>query len=209
MAASVENTNPISFMPYYEKSTEVRTLANSLLSEFATHTPLLDAKVAISYMLAFPCLDESGSPMEDAITKGGVKCLGLTRKNPTRQRKEGLADATITLDGPYWDGADEPERRSLLDHELEHVSVVEEGTSTEGQIIYKRDNAGRPVIRLRKHDIETGWFKSVAERHGAHAQERIQAKQILDTYGQYFWPDVISALNPKSRTSALEIGVRR
>ncbi len=33
---------------------------------------------------------------------------------------------------------------------------------------------GRPQLKLRKHDVEVGWFKCVAERNGAASLERIQ-----------------------------------
>lgn len=192
-------------MPSFEKADrEVIRMAEELISQF--HKQLSEAAVRITYMIAWPCLDESGSPMEDAITKGGMKCLGLTRKNATRHRKEGLADATITLDGPYWDLAETEQRRSLLDHELQHIAVVPDGQNDKGEAVYKRDNAGRPIIKLRKHDLEIGWFKACAVRHGVYSQERMQANQLMADNGQYFWPDIIAIVSARgSRTQKLEL----
>ena len=178
-------------------------MGDSLLREFETYKPLLEAKVSVTYMLAWPLLDENGEPIEEALTKGGMKVLGLCRKNATRHRKEGLADCTITLDGPHWEETEDPEKRALLDHELYHIAVVPDGKATDGKQLYKRDNANRPVTKLRKHDVEVGWFKAIAERHGAHSQERIQAARIVEVAGQFFFPQFMQTAGV-SRSSNLE-----
>jgi hypothetical protein len=43
---------------------------------------------------------------------------------------------------------------------------------------------------LRKHDIEVGWFAVVAGRNGGASLEIEQAKAIMDSYGQLFWPAI-------------------
>jgi hypothetical protein len=53
------------------------------------------------------------------------------------------------------------------------------------------DDLGRPKLRMRKHDINFGWFNQVAKRHGSASQERIQARMILDEAGQFYWPDLV------------------
>lgn len=155
-------------------------MAKSLIAEFETHAPLADAGVKIDFMFAFPDFDEStGEPTNDALTKNGVKALGITRKLPPKDRAKGLGDAEVCLDGYWWDNNDEDDRRALLDHELHHIAVTA-----------KRDDLGRPILKMRKHDVEIGWFHVVAQRHGSTSQERRQAKIIFDCYGQYYWPDI-------------------
>ena len=51
---------------------------------------------------------------------------------------------------------------------------------------------GRPELKLRKHDHEFGWFERVAQRHGAHSQERIQAARMMDSSGQAYWPEIFA-----------------
>lgn len=65
------------------------------------------------------------------------------------------------------------------------------------------DDLGRPKLKMRKHDVEIGWFKIIAERHGAHSIERQQAKIIFDTMGQSFWPGLVS-----QHTDAAEVSAR-
>jgi hypothetical protein len=51
-----------------------------------------------------------------------------------------------------------------------------------------RDDLKRPKLKLRKHDVEVGWFAIVAGRHGSASLEIEQAKAVMDSYGQLFWP---------------------
>lgn len=162
---------------------EVAEMANSILCEFESHQPLLDAKVKFDFVFAFPEYDEAtGEPMGDAITKNGVPCNGLCRIMPLKDRAMGRGDVEITICAEFWKEASDEERRALLDHELHHASVV---IDKRGVV---KDDLGRPKIKLRKHDFEVGWFKVIAQRHGMHSQERLQAAQVMNDMGDYFWP---------------------
>lgn len=160
-------------------------MAAGILCEFESHQPLLNSKVSVDYVFAFPDRDENGTAIGNAITKGGQKCLGLCRKIPLKDRAMGRADAEITLDGDWWAGAKPQEARALLDHELHHIAIK---IDKRGVV---RDDLQRPVLQMRKHDYEFGWFKVIAERHGLYSQERIQAKLMADEAGQYFWPQFL------------------
>ena len=179
-------------MPTFQKDTgEVKKLASKLISRFPDNEPL--AKANIDYVFAFADLDETtGEPINDALTKGGMRALGIARKLPLKDRTMGRGDAEISLDGDWWKEADEDSQAALLDHELHHIVVTE-----------KRDNLGRPIIKLRKHDIEFGWFSTIAARHGAVSMERVQAKQILDVYGQLIFPQL--AATGEGRATKLEV----
>lgn len=198
-------------MPYYRKCPKsVRDMAQNLLSRFETHKPLLDAGVTIDFVFAFPDLDENGMALNDALKKGGVKCLGLAKVIPNDRRAKGESDAEIKLDAPHWDAIDQDEQEAILDHELHHLSPVQDGTNTEGNPIFKLDPNGRPKIKMRKHDAEFGWFKIIAERHGRYSIEQIQANWLMAENGQYFWPDIVNALKSNgsaktSRTQKLEL----
>jgi hypothetical protein len=164
---------------------EVRELANEILCEFETHKPLLDAKVSFDFVFAFAEIDEQTQELVgNALTKNGVKALGIARKISLKDRALGRADAEVALDGNWWKDATVEERRGLLDHELHHFAVR---VDKRGLV---RDDLGRPVLKMRKHDYEFGWFKSVAARHGPHSQERLQAAEIMCDSGQYFWPGI-------------------
>lgn len=160
-------------------------MATSILCEFPSHKPLLDARVTTDYVFAYAELDEkTGEPIGDAIKHNGVKALGLCRKIPLKDRALGRADTEITLDGQWWESASDEDRRALLDHELHHIAVK---TDKRGLV---RDDIGRPMVQLRKHDFEVGWFTVIASRHGAHSQEQQQAAKVMLDMGQFFWPEI-------------------
>lgn len=161
----------------------VEKLAATILSKHESHRPLLDAKVTVDFVFAYPEYDEkTGEPLADALTKNGVKALGVTRKIPLKDRALGRADAEIAIDGDWWGKAPEEEQEALLDHELNHLAIK---IDKRGLVT---DDLGRPMIQLRKHDVDCGWFKIVAERNGTHSIEQQQAKRILDEFGQYIFP---------------------
>lgn len=177
-------------MPTYQPANaDVKELANSIIGRFESHQPLLDAEVQFDYVFAFPDYDEDGAAKNEAIKKNGVKALGLCRILPLKDRAMGRGDVEITLDGEWWQDANEQERAALLDHELHHAEVKKQN----GCVVI--DDLRRPKIKLRKHDVEIGWFNIIAERHGAFSQECQQAKSMMDYHGQLYWPD-IAAENP-------------
>lgn len=186
-------------MPYFQKADEpIRELAVEILCKFDTHKPLLDAKVKVDIVLAF-CdrHEETGEPLNDALTKNGIKCLGICRKLPPKDRAMGRGDAEVALDGDWWQDANPEERAALLDHELHHIAVkLKKG-------VLQQDAQGRPQLFLRKHDVEVGWFGIIAARHGAASQERIQAARVMDAQGQLYWPEIHGKIAelPKKRSA--------
>lgn len=163
----------------------VTEMANALLLEYETHGPILDARVKIDFVFAYGARDDNDQRIGHALTKNGIQCLGITRKIPLKDRALGRGDAEIALDGDWWEEASEKEQKALLDHELHHLSVK---IDKRGLV---RDDLNRPVIVLRKHDFEFGWFTIIAERHGQHSQERKYAAAMMDAAGQCFWPEMV------------------
>lgn len=163
-------------MPIYERcDPSVFDLAQTLRAQYPEHEALDVAKVRIDYVFARSKRDEDNNKLDDAITHHGTKCLGLASIRNLKARTLMEFDAEILLDADHWDVCGEPQRRALLDHELFHFGVTD-----------KIDDLRRPVLRMRKHDVEFGWFATVAARHGSQSIERIQAKAIVDQFGQYF-----------------------
>jgi len=173
-------------MPTFAKAdSEVSEIASELLCKFETHLLTLNAKVKIDYVFARGDVDsDSGARLNDAIRKDGRRIFGQARIINLKDRAMGRGDCEIILDADYWDEIDDLQRRALLDHELHHITVK---CDKRGVV---RDDLGRPKLKLRKHDVEFGWFSIIAARHGAASIERIQSRSIADNYGQYFWPDI-------------------
>lgn len=162
----------------------VAALAGEILAEHESHKLTLDAKVKIDFVFAFSELNDQGIETKPALSKGGVKCNGICRKIPLKDRALDRGDVEISLDGRWWGEAGAAECRALLDHELHHIEVK----TDENGIC--RDDLQRPIIKLRKHDYEFGWFTIIAARHGKASGEVQQARTMMEKAGQYYWPDL-------------------
>ncbi len=172
-------------MSTYQKcDPSVKLMANEILHQYETHKPLINARVTIDFVFAYGERDDVGNLKTNAIMHHGHAAGGLCRKISLKDRAKGMADAEILLDGDNWKEMTEPEQKALLDHELHHIAVK---IDERGVLL---DDLKRPILQLRKHDVEIGWFKEIAARHGDAAPERLQARQIMLDYGQYFWPDI-------------------
>lgn len=155
---------------------EVADLLAELINEY--HPQIKDAGVTFDLLFAE---SDSGNP---------VKCRGRSAYAVVRiisplDRAKGMADAEIKIDMEKYEAfEDDDERRALLDHELEHVvPVVDDANGG-----FKRDDYGRPKLRMREHDVEVGWFAKIAERWGVKSVERKQARQIFDDHGNQLFP---------------------
>jgi hypothetical protein len=183
-------------MPSFQRcDPSVVALAAVLIGEFHEH---LQARgVAIDYLFAYADRDpKTGEQKGDAITVRGRRSLGRASLNGPKERARGLGDALILLDGDWWQTVDDPERRAVLDHELTHFAVPEEVV---------RDKQGRPKLVLREHDVEVGWFREVARRHGSHSAERRQAAELIERDGQLFFPELVAAGGGGGRFSKLDV----
>jgi hypothetical protein len=173
-------------MPTFSKCDKsVHQLATELIAKYPDHKPLEAVEIKLDLVFAFADTDEKGRPTNDALTKNGIRALGITRAVPLKDRALGRGDAEIALDGDWWKTASEDEQAALLDHELHHISLKADKS---GNIKY--DDLSRPLVKLLKHDVEVGWFKIIAARHGAASIERQQAKAIMDSQGQFYWPGI-------------------
>lgn len=173
-------------MSTYEKCpADIKEMAEEVLMEFPSYKELLEAKVKIDFLFAYAEVGEDGESKGHALTKHGIRALGICRKLGIKDRVMGRGDAEIAIDGDWWKEATPARRRALLDHELHHLMVK---VDDDGAVI--RDDLKRPKLKLRKHDVEVGWFAIVAGRHGSASIEIEQAKAVMDSYGQLFWPAI-------------------
>jgi hypothetical protein len=157
-------------------------MANSILCEFEPHKPLLQHRVKIEFIFAYASVNEKSAKISNAITRNGVRCLGISRIIPTKDRIAGRGDAEVTLDGDWWKDANNQKRRALLDHELHHVAIQLKGG------LPVTDDAGRPKLTMRRHDYDFGWFTIIAQRHGNFSIEVEQANRILMEQGEFYFP---------------------
>jgi hypothetical protein len=115
----------------------------------AHHPHLADAHIALAWRYGWT---------EDA---DGRLRLGQAKKASDLDFSLHAYDFVIILNSDAWNAAGftEAQMRALLDHELCHCQVSLDENGDE-----RRDVTGRPVWRMRKHDIEE--FQEIVERHG-------------------------------------------
>ena len=123
--------------------------------------------------------DESDEPV---LTHHGYPAAALVRVVGSRDRAAGLADAQIVVDRSVYAGLTTKQQYALLDHELHHLELV-----TDAKGVVRFDAQGRPRLKCRKHDWQMGWFDEIANRHGEHSMERLEAKQLVEASGQLYF----------------------
>lgn len=95
--------------------------------------------------------------------KDGLLVLGKCKKTSDLEKELHPFDFIVLLNREMWEALDEEQRLALVDHELCHAQVTLDGTEA------KRDDRGRIVYRVRKHDVEE--FREVVERHGLYKSD--------------------------------------
>lgn len=94
--------------------------------------------------------------------KDGILVLGKMKKATELERLSHGYDAFLLLNQEAWERFDDRQKRALIDHELEHLTVsLDEGTGEP-----KLDGHGKTRYRIRKHDVEE--FQAIISRHGCH-----------------------------------------
>jgi hypothetical protein len=128
----------------------------------------------------------------------GYPCAATVRATSVKDRTKGHADIEITIDEAQWLTMTDAQKDALLDHELEHVELVIKPKT--GRV--KLDSHGRPKIKMRKHDVQFGWFHSIAERHGIASGECQQAASLFLDGRQTFFAFIGNEGKVKTLTEA-------
>jgi len=142
-----------------------------VMDEFHPH--LRDAGLVIDLLLAHAATDVNGDTNGPALRLHGYACYATIRIIGLKDRVAGRGDAELLLDGDRCDTWSDEQLRAIFDHELTHLELQ---VSDQGNV--KRDDIERPLLRVRKHDHQFGWFDCVARRHGQHSIEVQQAQQL-------------------------------
>lgn len=150
------------------------------------HSELYEFEVTVDVLCAFA----DPETMESPVKVAGYPCLAKVRSVSYKDRVKGCADAEIIIDGDELKIWTERELDAILDHELTHLEITRDN---EGAV--KRDDLGRPKLKLRKHDVHFGWFDSIAKRYGDDAQEVKQAKSLVSDWE--FCQLYLPGFNPK------------
>lgn len=111
-----------------------------------------------------------------ALKHAGYPAAGVIRKTSTKERAAGRADAEMVLDYEHFQTLSPRQQDALLHHELYHLALDLDAKTKAP----KADAAGRPVLKLRKHDHQFGWFDETARLYGPDSGEVRQARSLLE-----------------------------
>lgn len=125
------------------------------------HSELHEARVALAWR-------KNQKPDKD-----GHLVLGKCQKVTDLMKEFAEYDFVIVLNYDVWN---DPEfskqmKLALLDHELCHAAIMEDGGE------HKYDERDRPVFRIRKHDVEE--FYAVVHRHGTYKRDLEKFAELL------------------------------
>jgi len=162
------------------------------------HPDLMAAGVTFGVLMVHPNLNKEGIATAPALKVKGqdYPALAEISINEPKNRLLGMADVKLLINAPAWDDEEPEGREACLDHELEHITVVEDEPMeieepVEGQpdqfrkVIrkqYRVDDNGLVVLRGREHDVYVGGFRSVIHRRGRHAIEA----RVIGGYAREF-----------------------
>lgn len=132
------------------------------------HKRLVDAKITFAVMLC-----------RGGLKLHGYLCAATVKINSLKDRAEGKADCTITLNDDGEGGfmaRPEQEREAIIDHEFVHLLPTGE-----------EDDAGRPALKMRLHDFDLGGFGEVIERHREAA---LEARALENAHKEWIQPEL-------------------
>jgi hypothetical protein len=126
---------------------EVYNMIGELISQF--HSQLADAKIVCCWMYDIKPDKDGNLRLGQCMKAGGV------------HREIHGYDFIILLNYNVWNNVEytSEQKKAQLDHELTHADVTLDKDGEE-----KLDEKGRPVWRVRKHDVED--FSEIIKRYG-------------------------------------------
>ena len=159
-------------MTTYEKCDgQTIQLLGQLIGKY--HSPIKEA--AVTFDLVFASKeDKDGNPLP-AVKLHGVAASAKVKITTLEDRARGIADVKIVIDRNQWNSAKPETRAAILDHELTHVTLKDEG---------EEDDLGRPKLKLRDHDWIAWGFDSIVERYKEFSPDYIAFYDAADHFRQ-------------------------
>lgn len=142
---------------YAKSDKELNALIREVMGKH--HPELKTAGVKVSTLLVEMDADDA----EGAVLKeGGAPTLGRIKIQNIPARVLGGGDALLEIDLHGFEELEPEQRIALVDHQLQHLELK---LDKHGAV--REDSAGRPMMRIRPHDIQIGFFSGVAARQCA------------------------------------------
>ena len=133
------------------------------------HPDLWSKRVKVAVLMVDPPRNSDGLVTGPALKHAGAPCAGVCSVASETIRVLCGVDAVIRIASDIWPDLGEDGQLALLDHELEHLEIVD------GQ---HRDE--RPKLGMVQHDYVLAGFRSVIKRHGPAALEVMSARAVRE-----------------------------
>ena len=174
----------------YEKAPNaIQAMVERAMEQY--HPDLAKLKVTIDTIIVsrldrIPGGEDGDTEAVHAMKRGGYPIDAKIGVTSLQDRARGIADAKLMIDGLEWNKATDRQRAALIDHELEHLDLVQlKPTKKEpDRTGPQRDDLGRACLKIRPHDWVLAGFQTVAERHGHHSHEALQFANFRAEYAQ-------------------------
>lgn len=164
---------------FRRSSASTRAILDKVMEMY--YPDLIEYKISIDLMDAFT---SDGKP---AVMHHGKPAYAVIKQVSLKDRAKGNGDVEITIDEYRFSQLSERSQMALLDHELHHLEFKLNKDDQRSV-----DDLGRFLFTMKPHDIEFGWFNTVAARWGSDSIESMQARDLNSD------PDFQSLyLNPK------------
>jgi hypothetical protein len=187
-------------MPYERCDDEVEELIQKVLKNWHKDRLFLKSvdEIDVGAIFYLAKTDANGEVIGPPLKLHGYTCAATIKVNSLKHRAQGLADATICIDGESWKDSSQERRISLIDHELEHLERVIKGDAP------AVDDLMRPLLRVKLHDWQLGGFRVIAERHREAAWEVEMAQDFATEYGQLLFPFAAKAADRLVAAAAVD-----
>lgn len=179
----IRKDRPVNFTIISEKDGGKTTEPYVLLAQMRkeNHSHIDEAKVALAWRHRVKS------------DKDGILKLGQCLKNSGVHRELANYDFIILLNKTAWDAFAMEQKLALLDHELCHIMPSEDKNGDQ-----VRDDLGRKLFRMRRHDIEE--FQEVVKRHGMYKKDLERFAEIVAKKQA----QPLFATEPRARVSAVQ-----
>lgn len=142
------------------------------------HTDLQDAGLKFDLI----SIADDDPEVDAPLKLHGYPCAAVVKAVDVKGRAMGRGDVEIVIDEARYLAMPDAQKDGLLDHEIEHIELQ---IGKKGRV--KLDCCRRPKVKMRLHDVDFGWFKVIAERHGAASMECKQASDLYIGGAQTFF----------------------
>lgn len=139
-------------------------------------------------VLMLSSVDKEGTPDGKYPLKwNGFAASAKVKLVPAKDRLFKNIDVEIHIDAHTWRAIDEAKQIAILDHEVEHVCVLD--TSDDSTENVNDDTKSKYKLKLKPDDYAIWGCESIIRRHGNNSMEVMSAKRLREQLGDILFQD--------------------